>query len=47
MLACDFGLGMLVHWLLFSGVSYCDDREHIFIFVHDTKKERTTRHLAI
>jgi hypothetical protein len=29
---------MLVHWLLFSGVSYCDNRECALIFAYDTKE---------
>jgi hypothetical protein len=24
---------------LFSGVSYCDQREHVFIFVYETKEK--------
>jgi hypothetical protein len=27
------------HWLLFSGVSYCDYRERFFMFDYDTKEE--------
>jgi hypothetical protein len=30
---------MLVHWLLFSGVSYCDNRERVFMFDYDTKEK--------
>jgi hypothetical protein len=30
---------MLVHWLLFSGVSDCDNRERVFMFDYDTKKK--------
>jgi hypothetical protein len=30
---------MLVHWLLLSGVSYCDDRERVIIFANKTKKK--------
>jgi hypothetical protein len=32
---------MLVYWLpvLLSGVSYCDNREHVCIFAYDTKEK--------
>jgi hypothetical protein len=30
---------MLVHWLLFSGVSYSGNRERVFIFDYDTKEK--------
>jgi hypothetical protein len=30
---------MLVHWLLFPGVSYCDNRERDFMFDYDTKEK--------
>jgi hypothetical protein len=35
----------LVHWLLFSGVSYCDNRERVFMFDYYTKEKehRNTR----
>jgi hypothetical protein len=30
---------MLVHWLLFSGVSYSSNRERVFMFDYDTKEK--------
>jgi hypothetical protein len=30
---------IIVHWLLFSGVSYCDNRERVFMFYYDTKEK--------
>jgi hypothetical protein len=37
-----------VHWFLFSGVSYCDNSERVFVFDYDTKeKEHQTKHSAI
>jgi hypothetical protein len=30
---------VLVHWFLFSGVSYCDNRVRVLIFVYDTKEK--------
>jgi hypothetical protein len=38
---------MLVHWLLFSGVSYCDNRECVFMFDYDTKEKEHQKHSAI
>jgi hypothetical protein len=32
---------MIAHWLLFSGISYFDNRGRVFMFDYDTKeKER-------
>jgi hypothetical protein len=41
-----YHIQMLVHWLFFSGVSYCDYSEHAFIFAYDTqeKEHQNTRH---
>jgi hypothetical protein len=30
---------MLVHGFIYSGVSYCDNREHVFIFAYDKKEK--------
>jgi hypothetical protein len=30
---------MLVHWLLFSGVSYFDNRERVYMFDYDKKEK--------
>jgi hypothetical protein len=41
---------MLVHWFLFSGVSYCDSRESVFMFDYVTNEkevQRTPKQLAI
>jgi hypothetical protein len=34
-----YDIQMLVHWYLFSGVSYCDNNERVFIFDYDTKEK--------
>jgi hypothetical protein len=34
-----YHIQMLVHWLLFSGVSYRDKRGRLFMFDYDTKEE--------
>jgi hypothetical protein len=42
---CGIGIAteMLVHWLLVSGVSYCDNRERVFMFDYDTtEKDQNT-----
>jgi hypothetical protein len=31
----------------FGGFSYCDYREHVFMFDYDTKEKKTSKHLAI
>jgi hypothetical protein len=30
---------MFVHWFIFAGVSYCDNRERAFMFDYDTKEK--------
>jgi hypothetical protein len=30
---------MLIDWFIFSGVSYCDKRERVFVFDYDKKKK--------
>jgi hypothetical protein len=32
---------MLVHWFLLSGVSYCDDRDFIFVYDKEKKHQNT------
>jgi hypothetical protein len=34
-----YHIQMLVHWLLFPRVSYCDSRERVFMFDYDTKEK--------
>jgi hypothetical protein len=34
-----YHIQMLVHWLLFTGLSYCDNRERVFMFDCDTKEK--------
>jgi hypothetical protein len=34
-------LQMPVHWLLFPGVSYCDNRECIFMFDYEKEHQNT------
>jgi hypothetical protein len=34
-----YNIQMLVHWLLFSWVSCCDNRERDFTFYYDTKRK--------
>jgi hypothetical protein len=41
-----YHIQMLVHWLLFTGVSYCVNRESVSMFDYDTKEkehQNTTR----
>jgi hypothetical protein len=37
--AKKYHIQMLVHWLLFSGVSYCDNRGRVFMIDYDTKEK--------
>jgi hypothetical protein len=34
-----YHIQVLVHWFFFSGVSYCDNRERVFMFDYDTKEK--------
>jgi hypothetical protein len=35
----EYHIKMLVYWLIFPGVSYCDNRVHVFMFDYDTKEK--------
>jgi hypothetical protein len=41
-----YHIQMLVHWFLFCGVSYCDNRERVLCWLW-YKRERTSKHSAI
>jgi hypothetical protein len=40
-------IGILFICYFFSWVSYCHNRQHVFIFAYDTKEKKTSKHLAI